>query len=76
MSKKLPVVSGPDLIRSLEKVGFVIRRQKGSHVHLVRESDKRRVTVPVHGNMAVAKGTLRAILNDADLSVEDLRDLI
>jgi len=76
VSTKLPVVSGPDLIRALQKMGYIVRRQKGSHVHLVRAADKRRVTVPVHGNMAIAKGTLRAILKDAEISIGDLRDLL
>ncbi len=48
MSEKLPRMKGTELIRILEKIGFVAKRQKGSHVHLLREVDHRRVTVPVH----------------------------
>ena len=76
MSQKLPAVSGSDLIKALQRAGFVLRRQKGSHVHLFRNADKRRVTVPVHGTIAIAEGTLKAILRDADLTVEDLRKLL
>jgi len=76
VSQKLPTVSGVELIKALQRVGFAVRRQKGSHVHLVRDDDKKRVTVPVHGTIAIAKGTLRAILRDADLTVEDLRKLL
>lgn len=73
MSLKLPNVNGLQLVRVLERCGFVRRRQKGSHVHLFRASDKRRVTVPVHQGKDIPKGTLKAILKDAGLDVEDLR---
>jgi len=41
-----------------------------------RASDKKRVTVPVHKGKAVPTGTLRSILRDADISVEELRKLL
>lgn len=76
MSRKLPGVNGLQLIRILEKSGFIKRRQKGSHVHLFRESDKRRVTVPVHKGRDIPTGTLKAILKDANLSADDLQNLL
>ncbi|MGI8787526.1 MAG: type II toxin-antitoxin system HicA family toxin [Pyrinomonadaceae bacterium] len=76
MSRKFPSVNGLQLIRVLEKSGFVRKRQKGSHVHLFRETDKRRVTVPVHKGKDIPVGTLRAILKDADLSAEEFIKLI
>jgi len=48
MSKKLPRVNCEELIRALERAGFEKKRQKGSHLRLVRAIDKKRVTVPVH----------------------------
>lgn len=76
MSKKIPNVSGLQLVRVLEKSGFVKKRQKGSHVHLFRETDKRRVTVPVHKGKNIPIGTLEAILKDANLNIEDFRKLL
>jgi predicted RNA binding protein YcfA (HicA-like mRNA interferase family) len=72
MSPKLPVVSGADLIRALGKFGYVAVRQKGSHVRLRHSTDPQRlpVTVPLHTE--VAFGTLRRILRDAAISVDEL----
>jgi len=73
MSPGLPVISGDKLIRVLERFGYERVRQKGSHVRLRHPTDTRRspVTVPLHNE--VAFGTLRRILRDANLSVEELR---
>ena len=72
MSPKLPVISGEDLIRVLRKFGYGIARQKGSHVRLRNESEPRRlpVTVPLHKELA--PGTLKNVLSDARISVEEL----
>ena len=67
---KLPTdVSGPELVKVLLRVGFVVNRQKGSHIILRREDPFARVVVPNH---AIRLGTLRQILTEAGLSVEDL----
>jgi len=72
MSPKLPVVSGDQLIRALAKFGYIAVRQKGSHVRLRHSSDPQRlpVTVPLHDEIAF--GTLRRILRDAAVTVEQL----
>jgi predicted RNA binding protein YcfA (HicA-like mRNA interferase family) len=72
MSPKLPVVSGDQLIRALAKFGYIAVRQKGSHVRLRHSSDPQRVpiTVPLHNEIAF--GTLRRILRDAAITVEQL----
>jgi predicted RNA binding protein YcfA (HicA-like mRNA interferase family) len=71
MSPKLPVISGANLIRALAKFGYVAVRQKGSHVRLRHSSDPQRlpVTVPLHTEIAF--GTLRRILRDAAISVDE-----
>jgi predicted RNA binding protein YcfA (HicA-like mRNA interferase family) len=76
MSEKLPRIDCQELIRALERAGFVKKRQKGSHLHMWREADKKRVTVPVHKGRIVPTGTLRAILRDADISIEEFRELL
>jgi predicted RNA binding protein YcfA (HicA-like mRNA interferase family) len=72
MSPKLPVISGEELIRVLRKFGYEIARQKGSHVRLRNVPDPRRlpVTVPLHKELA--PGTLKNILGDANISLEEL----
>ena len=72
MSPKLPVLSGQDLIRALGKFGYAAVRQKGSHVRLRHSVDPQRppVTVPLHAEIAF--GTLRRILRDAGVTVEEL----
>ena len=72
---KLPTVPSGELIQALERGGFEQVRQRGSHVRL-RHSDGRVVTVPVHSGKEVGKGLLRKILRDAELTVDDLLDLL
>ncbi|OGL46078.1 MAG: hypothetical protein A2149_00690 [Candidatus Schekmanbacteria bacterium RBG_16_38_11] len=69
---KLPILSGKELIKSLEKAGFQIVRQKGSHVSLQKKTYK--TVVPLHDELA--KGTLLGILKQCGLSKEDLIDLV
>jgi predicted RNA binding protein YcfA (HicA-like mRNA interferase family) len=72
MSPKLPVLSGEELIRALRKFGYAVVRQKESHVRLRNEDDPARlpVTVPLHKELA--KGTLKNILSDSGIRVEEL----
>ncbi|RXA14737.1 addiction module toxin, HicA family [Methanosarcina sp. MSH10X1] len=73
---KLPVISGKELVNALEKAGFVVVRQKGSHVSLqkmTREGTYRTVA-PLHTGLA--KGTLLDILHQIGLSKEELLDLL
>jgi predicted RNA binding protein YcfA (HicA-like mRNA interferase family) len=65
---KLPSTSGKKVIKALGKLGFVVIRQKGSHVILQRES--KLVTVPLHD--PIKKSTLNAVLKQADVSLEEL----
>ena len=76
MSDKFPRVTCDELVRVLKKAGFAEKRQKGSHLTMWRESDKRRVTVPIHPGREVPVGTLRSILRDADISADNFRALL
>ena len=62
-----------DVLRRLQRAGFEIRRQSGSHV-VLRHPDGRQTYVPVH-TRDVPTGTFRAILRQAGLSEEQFRDL-
>ncbi len=72
---RVPAVSGARVVKALEKVGVQVVRVKGSH-HVMRNPDGRWTTVPVHQGRDIAKGTLRNVLADAGLTVEELRRLI
>lgn len=69
----LPVCSGAEAIRALKRAGFVEKRQKGSHVSL-SGPDGQRLVVPLHKELRA--GTLRAIIRQADLTVDEFRDLL
>lgn len=67
---KLPVVSANKVIKALSKLGFKIHRQTGSHIHLYNPEKRLVVTVPNHKELA--KGTLAAILKQADITRKKL----
>ena len=66
---KLPSVSGRDCLKALEKAGFRLRRQEGSHIILRRDDPFAQVVVPDHRELD--RGTLRAILRGAGISVDE-----
>ncbi len=72
---KLPTdLSGREVRAALERAGFVFRRQKGSHMVLRREHPYARAIVPDHAQIRV--GTLRQIIHDAGMSVEEFLRLL
>ena len=73
---KLPVVNGRETVRALRRAGFVIERQSASHAILVNYHTDREVSVPMHGGRDLAPGTLRGIISDAGLTVDEFRVLL
>lgn len=72
---KLPVVSARETVKALESLGYEIDHQTGSHVILRQTSEPhRRLTVPNHSELA--KGTLRSIIREAGLTVDEFCDLL
>ncbi|HUX15626.1 MAG TPA: type II toxin-antitoxin system HicA family toxin [Phycisphaerae bacterium] len=72
---KLPVVSGRRAVAALLRTGYEIDHQTGSHVILRHvRPPHRRLTVPNHKELA--KGTLRAIVREAGLTVEEFVGLL
>jgi predicted RNA binding protein YcfA (HicA-like mRNA interferase family) len=65
---ELPLVSGRECVRALVRLGFVVKRQRGSHVVLRRDRPFAQTVVPQHTE--IDRGTLRAILRQSDVSVE------
>ncbi len=67
---KLPVVSGREVVKVMSKLGYEFDRQRGSHIILRQAmAPHRRLTVPDHDE--IAKGTLRSILREAGITVEE-----
>lgn len=71
---KLPSISGKECIKALEKIGFYQKRQESSHVIMRRDEPFAQVVVPDHSELA--KGTLKAIIRDIELSVEEFVSLL
>lgn len=71
---KLPVVSGRDCVRALERTGFSVKRREGSHIILRRDSPFSQVVIPDHRELD--RGTLRAILRQAGITVEQFVALL
>lgn len=71
----LPVVSGRDVVSALAKIGYEYDRQRSSHIVLrLNREPYRRIVVPNHRQ--VAKGTLRKIIREAGLTVDEFNGLL
>ncbi|NPA91044.1 MAG: type II toxin-antitoxin system HicA family toxin [Chloroflexi bacterium] len=75
MSPKLPRVTAEDMIRVLERMGFYLVRQSGSH-KIYKNAAGRRVTVPYHRKRILHPKVVKSILADADLTVEEFIRLL
>lgn len=71
----MPSVPAERVVRALEKAGFKVVRVAGSH-RIMRHPDGRGTTVPIHAGRDLAKGTLRGILTDIGITIEELRRLL
>ena len=71
---RLPIISGDELVKKFKKIGYIKDHQTGSHVILRNEKPPhRRLTIPKHKELA--KGTLRAIIRQAGLSLEEFKKM-
>jgi len=66
---KLPRISGRECVRALEKQGFYFKRQTGSHIILRRDDPFSQIVVPDHKELD--RGTLRAIIRQTGLSIDE-----
>ena len=67
---KLPIVKDKQILKALTKMGFFIHRQRsGSHL-IMTLTDGRHTTIPMHPGKDIPKGTLKAILNDINISTQ------
>jgi predicted RNA binding protein YcfA (HicA-like mRNA interferase family) len=70
----LPQISGKDCAKALAKAGFYAKRQQGSHMILRRDVPFAQVVVPDHKTLD--RGTLRAIIRQAGLSIDEFLGLL
>lgn len=73
---KLPVVSGDDLVRALAKIGYLVVRQKGSHLRLRHGTDPSRKPLSVPRHDEIKRGLLKDIMRDAGITTEELIELL
>ena len=75
MTDKLPRVSAAEAVRALERAGFFLARQSGSH-RIYKNAEGRRATVPYHSGKELHPKVLKSILRDADLTTEEFLELM
>jgi predicted RNA binding protein YcfA (HicA-like mRNA interferase family) len=75
MTEKLPRITAADAIRVLERLGFFLSRQSGSH-KIYKNKEGKRVTVSYHTGKILHPKVLKSILRDADLTIEEFKELI
>lgn len=71
---RLPRISGRDCVKALQEAGFYLKRQEGSHIILRRDDPFIQVVVPDHKELD--RGTLRAIIRQAGLRVDEFMKLL
>lgn len=71
---KLPRISGRECIKALQKAGFYLKRQKGSHITLRRDEPFTQLVVPDHKELDT--GTLRAIIRQAGITLDEFVSLL
>lgn len=73
---ELPTVTGAEACKAFAKFGFVLDRIKSSH-HILRKPGFPNVlSIPIHANKALKKGTLRTLIRDAGISVEQFLEAL
>jgi predicted RNA binding protein YcfA (HicA-like mRNA interferase family) len=72
---RLPRLTAREIIAALEKAGFSLARQSGSHM-IYKNAAGKRVTVPYHAAKILHPKLLKSILRDADLSIAKLEELL
>ncbi len=71
---QLPNLSGTEVVKAFEKLGWEVSRQSGSHVVMTKDGEMASLSVPKHKE--VAKGTLRSLIRSANLTVDEFSKAI
>ncbi len=73
---RLAAYSGEEVVRAFKRAGWHVARRKGSHVIMEKEGFDATPSIPVHKGKDVKRGTLRSLIRDAELSVEEFLKVI
>jgi predicted RNA binding protein YcfA (HicA-like mRNA interferase family) len=77
MTSIFPDVNSNQMVKIIEKLGFIFVRQSGSsHAIYRRVSDSRRTTIPTHGKKSLKRKTIKSICKDVGITIEELKNLI
>lgn len=69
---KLPQISGRELVKKLRKFGFVVTRQRGSHIRLEKNSENKTIKITIPDHHILKKGTLNQIIKSSGLILEEV----
>ncbi len=72
----IPSLTARQVIRALEKAGFIKDRQKGSHAVFIHPLTQARTVVPVHPGKSLKKALIRAIIHDTQISIDEFLELL
>ena len=70
------MVTGKDVARVARRLGFELRRQKGSHAIYVRTNDGARIVIPMHSGKELKRKTLLGIIEDIKLTLDEFRKML
>ncbi len=71
--RRMPRITGSEVLRTLRSLGWVVVVQRGSHVQLKHPDRLGRVTIPIHAGETIGLRLLASILSQAGLSVDEFR---
>jgi predicted RNA binding protein YcfA (HicA-like mRNA interferase family) len=72
---KLPSLTGKEVVSLLKKVGFIVERQRGSHVFL-KHDDGQTTVIPIHSGETIGPGLLSKILRDVEMTKDELLKIL
>jgi predicted RNA binding protein YcfA (HicA-like mRNA interferase family) len=72
MAQPVPVLRPDEVVKAFRRLGWDVARQRGSHIILIKEGSLATLSVPNHAE--VARGTLRALIGRAGITVDEFMD--
>lgn len=76
MSSRLPIVTSREVIKVVKRIGFTFDRQSGSHAVFIYKEKKMRIVIPIHKGKDIKPKTLKGIIEDMGLNVDEFKELL
>lgn len=76
MSERLPRISSTEVLKVVKRLGFELDRQSGSHAVYYHSGKRLRIVVPIHKKKIIKPKTLRGIIEDLEITVEEFKKLL